>query len=72
MTTKLNYPTHTLASAPENSKPALEQLERAFGVIPNVAGVIANSPKLINSLVGVFQQVHSSSFTEQEIQIVFS
>jgi AhpD family alkylhydroperoxidase len=70
MTTKLNYPTHTLASAPENSKPALEQLERAFGVIPNIACAIANSPKLVNSLVGVFQQVHSSSFTEQEIQIV--
>ena len=70
MTTKLNYPAHTLASAPENSKPALEQLEKAFGVIPNIAGAIANSPKLINSLVGVFQQVHSSSFTEQEIQIV--
>ena len=29
-----------------------------------------NSPKLINSLVGVFHQVHSSSLTEQEIQIV--
>lgn len=70
MTTKLNYPAHTLASAPENSKAALEQLQKAFGVIPNIAGAIANSPKLINSLVGVFQQVHSSSFTEQELQIV--
>ncbi len=70
MTNKLNYPAHTLASAPENSKPALEQLQKAFGVIPNIAGAIANSPKLINSLVGVFQQVHSSSLTEQEIQIV--
>ena len=70
MTTKPNYPVHTLASVPENSKPALEQVQKAFGVIPNIAGAIANSPKLINSLVGVFQQVHSSSFTEQEIQIV--
>jgi uncharacterized peroxidase-related enzyme len=70
MTNKLNYPTHTLATAPENSKPALEQLQKAFGVIPNIAGAIANSPKLINALVGVFQQVHSSSLNEQEIQIV--
>jgi uncharacterized peroxidase-related enzyme len=70
MPNRLNYPIHTLASAPENSKPALEQLQKAFGVIPNIAGAIANSPKLINSLVGVFQQVHSSSLTEQEIQIV--
>ena len=65
-----NYPIHTIASAPENSKPALEQLQQAFGVLPNVAAAIANSPKLINSLVGLFQQVHSSSLTEQEIQIV--
>jgi len=70
MNTKLNYPTHTIVSAPEHSKPALEQLQKAFGVVPNIAGTIANSPKLINSLVGVFQQVHSSSFTEPEIQIV--
>ena len=65
-----NYPIHTIASAPENAKPGLEQLQQAFGVIPNIAAAIANSPKLINSLVGVFQQVHSSSLTEQEIQIV--
>ena len=70
MKNKLNYPPHTLASAPENSKPALEQLQKAFGLVPNIAGAIANSPKLINALVGVFQQVHSSSLTEQEIQIV--
>ena len=70
MKTQPNYPIHTIASAPENSKPALEQLQKAFGVVPNIAGVIANSPKLINALVGVFQQVHTSSLTELEIQIV--
>jgi alkylhydroperoxidase family enzyme len=70
MKNELNYPTYTIASAPENSKPALEQLKKAFGFVPNIAGVIANSPKLVNSLVGVFQQVHSSSLPEAEIQIV--
>jgi alkylhydroperoxidase family enzyme len=65
-----NYPIHTIASAPEYSKSALEQLGQAFGVVPNLAAAIANSPKLINALVGVFQQVHSSSLTEQEIQVV--
>ncbi len=65
-----DYLLHTIASAPQHSKSALEQLQQAFGVIPNLAATIANSPKLINSLVGVFQQVHSSSLTEPEIQIV--
>ena len=63
-------PGQTIASAPEKSKPALEQLQQAFGVVPNIVGAIANSPKLINALVGVFQQVHSSSLTEPQIQIV--
>jgi uncharacterized peroxidase-related enzyme len=64
------YPIHTIASAPAKSKPVLEQLQQAFGFIPNLAGAIANSPKLVTAFAAVFQQVHSSSLTEQEIQIV--
>lgn len=65
-----DYPVHTIASAPEGSKPALEQLTKAFGVLPNLPAVIANSPKLINSLVGLFGQVHSPGLSEAENQIV--
>jgi alkylhydroperoxidase family enzyme len=65
-----NYPIYTIASAPEGSKAALEELQQAFGVLPNIAAAIANSPKLINSLVGIFQQVHSSGLSETENQIV--
>jgi alkylhydroperoxidase family enzyme len=65
-----NYPVYSIASAPDKSKPALEQLQQAFGVVPNIVGAIANSPKLINSLVGLFQQVHSPGLTEPENQIV--
>jgi alkylhydroperoxidase family enzyme len=64
------YQIHTILSAPEKSKPAVEQLQQAFGVLPNLAAVISNSPKLVTALVAVFQQVHSSSLTEPEIQIV--
>jgi alkylhydroperoxidase family enzyme len=64
------YPIQTIASAPEKSKPAIEQLQKTFGVVPNIVGAIANSPKLIISLVGLFQQVHSPGLTEAENQIV--
>jgi uncharacterized peroxidase-related enzyme len=64
------YQIHTIASAPEKSKAVLAQLQHSFGVIPNLAGVIANSPKLATAFLSVFQQVHSASLTEQEIQIV--
>ena len=65
-----HFPILTMELAPERSKPALKQLEAAFGMIPNIAGVMANSPVLINSLVGLFGNVHGGSFTEPQIQTV--
>jgi len=64
----VNYQIHSIESAPERSKPALEQLRQAFGFIPNLVGAVANSPVLTNSLVGLFQNVHGGSFTEAEVQ----
>lgn len=64
------FPIHTIASAPDQSKPALEALEQAFGMIPNIAGAMATSPVLINSLVGLFQKVHGGNFTEVQIQVL--
>src|SRR6202050_1834082 len=63
-----NFPIHTIESAPEPSKPALQSLNAAFGMVPNIAGAMATSPVLINSLVGLFQRVHGGSFTEAQIQ----
>ncbi len=65
-----NFPVHTMDSAPERSQAALQQLQSAFGMIPNIAGAIATSPVLISSLVGLFQNVHGGSFTEAQVQTV--
>src|SRR5260370_8011494 len=65
-----NFPVHTIESAPERSKPALQRLQSAFGMIPNIAGAMATSPVLINSLVGLFGNVHGGTFTEAQVQTV--
>jgi AhpD family alkylhydroperoxidase len=62
------FPVYTIDTAPEASKPALQDLHAAFGIIPNIAGAMATSPVLINSLLGLFGRVHSGSFTEAQIQ----
>jgi AhpD family alkylhydroperoxidase len=64
------FPIYTLESAPEASKPSLNGLAQAFGMVPNIAGAIAGSPKLINGLVAVFQQVHGGTFPEAQIQVL--
>src|SRR5256885_13464632 len=64
------FPVHTTESAPEQSKPFLQTLQAAFGMIPNIAGVVSTSPVLIGSLVGLFQKVHGGSFSEEQVQIL--
>jgi len=65
-----NFPVYTIESAPERSRPALQQLQSVFGMIPNIAGSMATSPVLINSLIGLFGNVHGGSFTEAQVQTV--
>jgi len=65
-----DFPLHTIETAPERAKPALQQLQAAFGVIPNIAAAMATSPALINSLVALFDNVHGGSFTEAQVQII--
>jgi len=62
------FPVLTTDSAPQRSRQAVQALESAFGFVPNVAGAMANSPVLITTLVGVFQNVHGGSFSEHQIQ----
>jgi alkylhydroperoxidase family enzyme len=64
------FPVHTLESAPEQSKPSLEALRVAFGMLPNLVGAMSTSPVLISSLVGLFQKVHGGSFSEDQIQVL--
>ena len=58
----------TVARAPEGSRAPPEKLRQTFGMVPNVAGVIANSPVLANLFVSLFEAVHGGTFTEAEIQ----
>jgi AhpD family alkylhydroperoxidase len=62
------FEVQTIDRAPEGSRAPLESLQQAFGMVPNVAGIIANSPVLANIFVPLFAGVHAGTFTEPEIQ----
>lgn len=62
------YQVHTIESAPEKSKPALQGLKQALGVVPNLAATMAESPTLVNGFVGAFGNFHSGSFSGAEKQ----
>ncbi len=62
---------HTIDSAPEGSKPTLTQAQRAMGFVPNLYGVMAESPAMLQAyaaLGGIFES--KSSFTATQRQVV--
>ena len=62
---------HTLETAPAESKPFLEGAQKAYGAIPNLLGVFAESPALLRSYLDLGEQFEkSSSFDATERQIV--
>jgi uncharacterized peroxidase-related enzyme len=64
------YPVHTVETAPDAAKESLAGLRRAFGLVPNLAATMANSPELLNSFVAAFGQFAGGTFTGGERQVL--
>jgi AhpD family alkylhydroperoxidase len=64
------YRIHDLDSAPELSRPALQRLKQAFGLIPNLAATMAESPVLLTGFSGAFANFHGGSFSAGERQVL--
>lgn len=67
----LNFTLYNLDTAPADAKPLLENSIKAFGMLPNLHAVMAESPQLLNS----YQQAHnlfqSTSFNNEELTVVW-
>jgi hypothetical protein len=64
------FTVHTIESAPEASKPAMQKLKDGVGLIPNLAAVMANAPALIEAFVAVRAAYQSSSLSAIEREVV--
>jgi alkylhydroperoxidase family enzyme len=64
------YRIHTVESAPAKSKAALQGLEQAVGIIPNLAASMAESPVLLSGFVGAFGNFHGGTFRAEQKQVL--
>jgi AhpD family alkylhydroperoxidase len=65
------FDVHSTDTAPEASRPHLEKAAAAFGSIPNLFGVFAESPALLEAYLDVGRILEeSSSFDATELQVV--
>ena len=66
------FPVHDATSAPELSRPILDQSRRKLGFVPNLFGVLAESPALLKgytSLSAIFEEC-SLNATERQIVLL--
>ena len=61
---------HSKETAPEKSVASLERAEKAFGFVPNLAAVMAESPAVIEAYLTLGQIFDKSSFSRTERQVV--
>ena len=61
---------HDIGSAPGAAKPLLEKAESAFGFIPNILGVMAESPALLEAYMSMSEIFEKTDFNAIEKQVV--
>lgn len=66
-----NFKIHTIASAPEASKTSLEQSQKDFGMIPNLHGILAESPALLEAYKHLHDWFLNASFNAEELTVVW-
>jgi len=62
---------HSVESAPEDSKPLLEKSVKDFGFIPNLHGVLAGAPGLLEAYKTLHGMFMNSSFDKDELTVVW-
>jgi alkylhydroperoxidase family enzyme len=62
---------HTLESAPPDAKPVLEGLQKAYGQVPNLIGILAEAPVAAEAYVALDGLFRRSSFTPTERHVVW-
>lgn len=65
------FKTHDIESAPEASKPLFEKSQCEFRMIPNLHGVMAKAPGLLEAYQHLHKLLQDSSFNAEELTVMW-
>ena len=65
-----SFPVHSVTSAPEITRPILEQARKSLGFVPNLYGMLAESPALLKGYTTLSAIFDATSLTPTERQVV--
>lgn len=66
-----DFPSHDLDSAPEASKPLLENSQKAFGRLPGLHKVMAESPQVLEGYQVLHKLFTETAFDKDEMTVVW-
>ncbi len=66
-----NFTYHTIDTAPAGSKETLANVKKAYGFIPNLISVFAESPAAVKAYTQLGQVISESSLTPEEQQVLY-
>lgn len=66
----MSFDVHPIETAPEASREILASTQKAFGFVPNLLGVMAESPALLRAYRTIGEIFEQTSFTPTERQVV--
>ncbi|EGN75924.1 hypothetical protein A28LD_0412 [Idiomarina sp. A28L] len=66
-----NFKIHNIDSAPEGSKPLLKDSSDSFGMIPNLHGVMAEAPKVLEAYQRLHTLFSETSFNANELNVIW-
>lgn len=65
------YTVHTPENSTGRRKAALERTQEAFGAIPNLLGLLAESPPVLEAYMDLVARLRQTTLTPEEQQIMF-
>lgn len=66
-----DFTLHTEDTAPEDAKPLLAKSKAAFGFVPGLHSVMAESPELLEAYQRLHELFQNSSFNKDELTVVW-
>ena len=66
-----DFPSHDLETAPEGSKPLLENSQKAFGRLPGLHKVMAESPQVLEGYQVLHKLFTETAFDADEMTVVW-
>lgn len=67
----MKFSIHSIETAPEQSKPLLEKSLKGIGMIPNLHGVLAESPAVLEAYQELTRLFTQTSFSKEEITVIW-